>query len=190
MIYETEKYIDVLIKHDITPNQFLFAWMVYNKQWREIKRYMSYLGTPIITEEDLQHLMDKDVIINFAPKNNTQVHASDLHVTELFAGEMAISEDEAWDEFFTKYPGKLIVNGNVFSAKGLTRSDEQGCREKYQKTIKKNRYKHVEIMSALDDYIKQNNGHATMKIDKFVIGEFWNEVEKGRGNNYAGTALF
>lgn len=190
MIYNTGKYIDILIKLDITANQFLFCWLVYNKQWKDIKRLMNHIGQPLITPDELQLLMNRDVIINIAPKSREQVTASELIVTELFANEMIVEPEDAWEEFFDKYPGKMKVQGSVFAAKGLTIGDEKACREKYQGYINKNKYKHQEILLTLEEYSKQNDGYATMKIDKFIIGEFWNEIEKGRGNNYATTPIF
>lgn len=186
MIYETRKYVDILIKLNITPRQFLLAWLIYNKQWPELKDYMEHFG-PFAASE-IRDLEDKDIILNTARDSKTYLPAH-LIVTERFAGEMVISPEDAWDELMEKYPGKVNVNGTHFASKGLTLSDERECRERYIKFLKGNKYVHTNILALVEKWKNDNGGFATMKIDKFVIGEFWKEIETER-SGHVGPALY
>jgi hypothetical protein len=186
MIYETRKYIDILTKFKITPTQFLFAWMVYNKQWEELRDYMNTFGA--FDPDSIQDLIDKDLILNINPSSK-KFGARDLQVTEVFAGEMVVTGDDAWEEFYERYPGMMVVNGTRIATKGLTRQDEEYTKAKYIEYVNTNKYVHQNILAMVSKYKEDNGGLATMKIDKFVSGQFWNEIEKGR-DNYVGPALF
>lgn len=186
MIYETEKYIEVLTKLRITPSQFIFAWMIYNKQWELIKKYMNTFGSFDIDE--IRDLMDKDVILN-TNRNGKEINARDLMVTEIFANEMLVDADDAWEELKEKYPGKVRVNDTLFASKGLTFSDEKACAERYKQILKGNKYLHNTILALLEGWKNKNGGYATMKIDKFITSEYWKELETER-DTHVGPALF
>lgn len=186
MIYETEKYVNILIQLKITPNQFLLCWMLYNKQWKLIEKYMQEYGA--FKWEEIKDLIDKSLILNLA-KEGSKVTTRDLVVTEIFADEMIIDAEDAWDEFMRMYPGKVRVNDAIFASKGLTISDEKAVKEKYQKIVNNNKYEHNNILALVEKWKNKNGGFATMKIDKFVIAEFWKEIETER-DNYVGPSLF
>lgn len=188
MIYDTAKYIDILTKLKITPNQFLFAWLIYNKQWKELQQYMTVFGA--FSRAEIDDLENKDVLLNMA-RHEKNIMPAHLVVTEVFANEMIIAPDDAWEELLEKYPGKVKIKetGQLFASKGLTYSDEKGIKQIYTDLINRNKYLHLEVLAAIEIWKAANNGFATMKIDKFVTGRFWKEIEAER-SNYVGPALF
>lgn len=137
---------------------------------------------------EIRDLIDKSLILNLA-KDSSTFTTRDLVVTEIFANEMIVDPDEAWKEFFSKYPGKLIVNNVSFAAKGLTLTEETRLEEKYKEIVGNNKYEHNNIISLLEKWKNSNGGFATMKIDKFIIGEYWKEIETER-DSHVGPALF
>lgn len=187
MIYETRKYIDILTKLKITPNQFLFCWLLYNKQWDELKDYLQGFGK--FTIEEINDLVDKDIILKMSPTKKRDVVPADLHVTEIFAHEMIVTDDDAWDELWSTYPSKLVINGTQFASKGIKLEEEKELRLRYLKYIKKNKYEHVKIIALIQNWASKNKGFATMKIDKFIISEHWKDLEMER-ETYVAPTIF
>lgn len=186
MIYETRKYINILNKLQITPSQFLFCWLLYNKQWEELKAYFN--GGNKFSVEEIDDLDDKGIIHNMARAGDKIIPAHIL-ITELFNQEMIISPDDAWEELMDKYPPKVMVNSVAFASKGITLSDEKELKERYTQYIKGNLPLHRQILALIEKWKEKNNGYAQFKIDKFITSKYWKDLETERDNN-AGTALY
>lgn len=185
MIYETKKYVETLVRLEITPNQFLFCWLLYNKEWELMKYYMEKFGTFGIKE--IHDLADKDVIV-LLNKGSDKLIPSEIVVTERFAFEMIVDSEDAWEELIKTYPAKLVVNGVQFAARGMTLNDEKELKQRYTDYIKKNKYEHQNIISLVQKWKDKNGGFAVMKIDKFITSKYWLDLEVER-DNYVGPAL-
>lgn len=176
MIYETEKYVDLLIKLGITPNQFFICWTLYNKQFGLLKRYIDMAG--VFKAEDVDVLVAKDLILLTTDNPKLRYDVVNMVVTLQFAEEIVIDEDTAWEELFKAYPNHLLVNSTKYPAKGLTISDERACEQKYGELLKKNKFLHTRIITLIERWKQDNNGYATMKIDKFLVSKYWEELDK------------
>lgn len=189
MIYETKKYIEILNKLDITTNQFLFCWLLYNKQWEELKVYLK--GSGKFTAEEIRDLDKKGVIHNMN-RTDENIIPANIIVTELFNQEMIITPDDAWDELWKVYPNKLKINNDssiLYASKGIKLSEEIELKARYQKHINLNFQLHNQIITLTQKWAEKNGGYATMKIDKYIISEYWKDIETERDTN-AGTAIF
>lgn len=178
MIYETEKYVDILVKLGITPNQFFICWVLYNRQYELLAKYIEMNG--VFKKEDIDGLVNKDLIL-LTKAGSYDI--GEMVVTQEFAEEMIIEPEEAWEQFFNTYPNMLVVNNIKYAAKGLSISDELACVTKYTELLKKNKYLHIRIVNAVEKWKKDNNGYATMKIDKFLTSKHWEELEKSENTN-------
>ncbi len=178
MIYDTEKYVNVLIRLKITPNQFFICWVLYNKQYALLKAYMDMSG--VFNRHEIDDLVDKDIITRIK-KDSYDV--DNLFVGLRFADEMIIEPEDAWEEFFNAYPAYLKINDTKIAARGLTLSDERAAKEKYFDLLKKNKYLHKKVLLLLEGWKRSNNGYATMKIDKFLTSKYWVELENAEVSN-------
>lgn len=179
MIYEIDKYTDVLCKFNITPNQFYIAWLLYTKDYNNIKKYIKENGH--FKKEDFDELLKRDLIMDIDPKDKSLSNTK-YHVTEIFAEAVLIEPEDAWDEFVSAYPAHLIVQNTKIPAKGLTMTDEQACITAYTNIIKRNKFLHRRIINAITTWKENNGGYATIKIDKFITSKYWEEIEKNQDN--------
>lgn len=175
MIYEIDKYTDYLCKHKITPNQFYILWLIYTKDSTNIKKYLASMGN--FPREDFDVLVEKGLLIHFN-KQAKEYDIINLYVSPEFAESVLIEPDDAWSELFDTYPSHLIVNGNKVPAKTLNYTDSKGVEEAYTKIIKKNKFLHARVIASVNVWKEANNGNATIKIDKFVMGKYWEEIER------------
>src|SRR5437899_5885237 len=175
MIYDINKYTEFLCRTKITPNQFYICYLLYNKEYSLLQQYINEVG--LFKKQDLHNLIDKGFILNMNPKADV-FNIIDLCVTLEFTEFMLVEPEEAVEEFFKEYPDQLVVNGIKVPAKGLTFSDEAELKKRYIQIIKKNKFLHLDIINIVKDYKKNNNGYATMKIDKFVTSQYWLVLQK------------
>jgi hypothetical protein len=174
MIYETDKYTEFLCKHKVSPNQFYILWLIYTKDYKNQKLWVNEGG---FKTEEIDDLIKKGLIIHFNPTAR-QYDTRDMMVSEVFAEEVLVEPEDAWRELFDAYPANLIVNGNKVPAKTLTYTDSLGVEKTYIGYIKKNKFLHARVISAINVWKAANNGFATIKIDKFVMGRYWEEIER------------
>lgn len=175
MIYEIDKYTDVLCKGKITPNQFYICWLLYTKDDVNLQKYINMKGG--LDTADLQDLIDKGFILNSNPKA-LAFSTANLFVSLEFGELVLIESEDAWDELFNAYPAYLIVNQNKIPAKTFTFTDERLAKEAYTNILKKNKFLHKRIIEAVEKYKEQNSGYATIKLDKFITGKHWEEIDK------------
>lgn len=172
---ETDKFSDLICKHKITPNQVYILWLLYTKDYTNIQKYIDAHGQ--FDTDDFIVLEDKNLILNTNPKG--RYSTANICVTIEFVEERADKDPEdLWDEFFDVYPGHLIVNNNKIPAKTLKFEEEKGVKAAYIKAISKNKFMHQKILTATNKWKEANSGYATIKIDKFVIGKYWEEIDK------------
>jgi len=180
MIYEIDKYTDYLCDLGINPNQFYICWLLYTKDYKNIRKYIDKFGN--FDTEDLKGLIDKGYVISSNP-NALAFNTSSLFVGLDFAEKIIIEPEEAFDELLSVYPKYVMVNNVKYPSTGLSFSDEKGLRELYTKELKKNKFLHKSIIESVKKWGEDNSGYAPFKIDKFITSRFWKELKKAEENN-------
>lgn len=173
MIYEIDKYTDFLCNAKINPTQFFICWLLHNKDYKNLKKYLELVG--VFNKEDFKDLIDKGYLLNSNP-NATSYDIINLFVTPEFAEYIIIEEDEAFEQLMEAYPDYVLVNGRRFPAKGLKLDEEKGVRELYGKIIKKNKFLHFDIITITKEWKVATNNEATIKIDKYVVSRYWEQI--------------
>lgn len=180
MIYEIDKYTDYLCDMGISANQFYFCWLLYTKDYKNLKKYINRFGN--FEENEIKDLIDRGIVLNTNPKA-TAFNTESLHVGLDFAEQIIIEPEEAFDELMESYPKFVVVNNNKFPATGLNWQDERGLREAYSKEIKKNKFLHRSIIELLKEWKEANGGYALFKIDKFITSKYWRELKQAKENH-------
>ena len=171
---ETSRISELISKYRISPTQIYILWMLYTKDDKAIEEYIKVFG---FKKEDFKELIDKGLLLHTNSKAESYI-TTDLVVTlELVEHLVKIEPDEAYEELFQLYPAFLNINGKDVSAKGLTFSDEKAAKAAYASIISKDRFLHKRILEAVVKYKKDNNGYATVKIDKFLTSRLWEDLE-------------
>jgi len=180
MIYEIDKYTEFLCNYKITANQFYICWLLYTKDYTNLKKYVATFGK--FEEDEIKDLIERDFLVNTNPKA-TAYNVQCLFVTVDFADKIIIEPDDAFDELMEHYPKFVVVNGNKYPATGLNWQDEKGLREAYGKEIKKNKFLHNTVIELLKEWKEQNGGYALFKIDKFITSKYWKELKQAKENH-------
>lgn len=175
MIYEIDKYTDFLINAGITPDQFYICWLIYTKDEVNQEKYVT--KGKGFESTDFELLIEKGWLVNTNPKAKAY-NMINLFVSPEFAEMVLIEPDQAWDELFDAYPAHLLIEGKKVPAKTLNSQDYRAVEETYKKYINKNKFLHARVIAAVNKWKSDNNGYATIKIDKFVMGKYWDEIEK------------
>ena len=172
---KTDKVNELICKYKITPNQVYILWLLYTKDWTNIQNYIDIHGS--FNTQDFVELEEKSLIVNTNPEG--RYSTAHLCVMLEFVEERAdIDPEDLWEEFFDIYPGHLVVNGTKIPAKTLKFEEEKGVKAAYIKAISKNKFLHQNILVLTNKWKEANGGYATIKIDKFVIGRYWEEISK------------
>jgi hypothetical protein len=173
---ETDRVTELICKHKITPTQVYILWLLYTSDNANIEKYIQVFGG--FEEKDFKDLESKGLILH-TNRNAGSYIASDIVVTLEFAEELAkIDPDEAYEELFNVYPDHLLINGSRVPAKTLKHDEQQAVEKAYKKAISKSKFLHVRVLAAVNKWKEENNGYAKIKIDKFVIGRYWETIEK------------
>lgn len=185
---ETDRVSELISKYKITPTQVYILWLLYTEDVTNIKSYIQVHGA--FKEEEFKDLINKGLLLH-VNRDALSYRTVDLVVTLEFAEELAkIDPEDAYDELFDVYPAHLLINGNRIPAKTLTFPDEKACRESYKKAISKDRFVHQKILAAVNKWKDQNNGYAKIKIDKFVAGKYWEEIDKQEDDGIAKPSYY
>jgi len=181
MLITPDKYIDFLVKNNLTEHQFLICYLIYTK---DVKNIIKYNKKFRFNREQIMDLIDKDFII---PILNEEAHLFDLlnlNVTAKYYDEIISDEDDA-EIVWNLYPSYLMIsNIKVYSKSSMLKED---FFKFYLKSTKRNKKTHSRIVTVIEKHYK--NKYAEMGIDKFIGTEYWKELEKDNknGGSQAGT---
>lgn len=169
-------------KLKITPNQFNFCYLIYIKDWTNLKSlsqtvYIDASGqnrSLAIKKSEVEDLVKRGFVIDLyeGERYNTS-----YVVTEKFAKYLFIDEEDAGNDLWNNYFDYFTIGGIYQSAKT---ADKDRLMEVYLKKIRRNKKKHREVMEMLSEYktlVKQGKMQP-MGIEKFVMGENWEVVKK------------
>jgi hypothetical protein len=179
MIYEIDKFTDYLVKLQLTANQFFILWLIDNKDIKNLEKYIKGIGK--FDSEDMITLVDKGYLVNTNP-NSSSFDLYSLAVTLEFK-EMVIEPEHAYDELLDVYPRYVEVQGKKWPSTGLTFSEESMARDAYSKVIKKNRLLHIKILGLIKEWKEVIGESAPFKVDKFITGKYWLELEESKIKN-------
>lgn len=171
---ETDKISELICKYKITPTQVYILWLLYTEDNSNIKKYVETFGS--FKRQDLEELVAKDLLL-WSNREAMSFRTTDLTVMLEFVEELVNSED-AYEELFAVYPAHLLINGNKVPAKTLKFDEQRDTEAAYKKAISKNKFLHQRVLAAVNKWKEENDGYARIKIDKFVAGRYWEEIEK------------
>jgi hypothetical protein len=164
MFIELEGYLEYLVKHKITPNQFLFLYLRAHRDVATADYYIQ--NVKAWKREEIQDLVKRGYIDDVNSPGEEYVHA--YFATNKFTQEMWISLDEAGDELWETYPPFFFIDGKRCAARTC---DKELHAKIYLKRIKNNRAKHEKIIELLKKLKKENR--IQMGIEKFIVSEQW-----------------
>lgn len=177
-MYNNEKFTNILIKYQITPNQFYILYSLFKKDWDSLFKYVNKVvvgineegrkKTGFSIEEELQPLVEKGLIVNLG---NHKFEVLDLCLTNEFIENLFIDSEEAGIELFNAYPHWLIVNGSKVIAKSC---DKDAYMLKYAKKINNDLVLHKSIIE--DVKLANEQSLINFKISNFIDGELWTSL--------------
>lgn len=165
---ESIELVDLLLKHKLTANQFVF---LYLKLKNEDKRLYMYLETvrPLFKEE-IFDLEERGLIVNI--NSPSQYWADNYIVSGKFA--KAIEPDISLaEEFWNTYPGFCDINGNRAPLKGIGKEE---FLDKYAKYVRRKADLHDRIMQALR--YQKGKDEVKMRIDRWFDARTWESIEQ------------
>lgn len=170
MIEDIKKFVDILVKFDISANQLLFLTIVHRKDYAPLYKFVTE-GEGFDPDE-IDSLVNKGLVINLNQKDD--YYMDSFVVTDMFL-EGLFYDDETipGTEFWNRYPKMLYIEGKRFAARN---TDKDKFVEDYYKEIGMRVDKHKKIMEALEYAIK--NKLVTMGLRKWFDSKQWETIEE------------
>lgn len=174
MVYPLDKYVDVLLKLDISPIQVLFCQIIYER--RHDLLYKIANEGQIFPRSYLQDLVDKGMVIDTNP-DSSNLFADYFEVTDKFVKAFYEASPEDGEEFWNAYPPFMTIDGKKIPTKACNKEE---LIQWYHKNVGA-KHPHKKVMQALE-YAKDNK-LISMRIDKWLYSEsfidLW-EIMKSR----------
>lgn len=190
-------YTEFLIKHKLTPNQFLLLYLLYTE--RLVKSKTGSVGYAMGTclykwqdkgsgwsQHEIEDLVKKDYMIAFKKTYEVKEQklygyaVDDLILTNKFADIMFINTDEAFEEIVELYPDTFTIQTQtVFTKTG----DLDKISDNYNKLIKGSLYEH-DVIKQVIVYAKEK-GMCNMKLEKFLSKGVVDSIKKMMEESYS-----
>jgi hypothetical protein len=182
---ETDKFINFLVKHNMTANQFMFCYLKANYDIAHFKKYATnrknYVAEAkaegrtvpggVISSDELKDLVHRGYLEDFNDKGRDYIDS--YLVTPKFTKEMFIETEQAGEELWATYPPFITINTSRVSARSC---DKDTLIKTYCKRIKNNKKIHDEIITLLKEAISKDE--IRMGIEKWVGSEQWNNLKE------------
>lgn len=175
MFIEIERYVDFIVKHDLSQRQFLFLYLIYMKRFDLMKKYLEKYpceNGKFLSTFEMENLVMKGFLIKVDSKGNV----NDYTLGETFKC-IFIDKHIASAELLNEYPPFMIDNGKKMP---LTLMDSFELMNTYAQRIGHSLDEHYEVMKDLK-YAVDNN-LIKYKIESFVRSEQWKQIRKLRLN--------
>lgn len=166
---ETEKFIDFLVKHKLTPNQFMFCYLKASYDMPSFRKYIKEVG--FFKMEEIKDLIAKGYVEDFNTEGRDYVDS--YLVTPKFTKEIFIETEQAGEELWKAFPPFIHINSTRVSARSC---DKEVLIKSYCKKIKNNKNIHEEVLSLLKQAVERNE--IKMGIEKWVGSEQWNILKE------------
>jgi hypothetical protein len=187
MISDLNRYVDFLVKHEITTEQFFLCYCIYvdgrqsnglfpDKGRAKANIYKYAEGVKPFPFKDIDDLVDKGLLIDENKKGiHRNTYPDHFRVTDLFIDSIFTTEDR-FEEFWSVYPG--LVN-NFRDIRGpkipLKACDKDEVRDLYLKRVPTIDL-HERCVRATAAC--KRAGIINMNILKWIGGEVWMSYEE------------
>lgn len=193
MFTNVEKFIDILCKHDLTADEFLFCYLIHmdKKGFPLIYKYVENVTTLNHnlntvkggwSEGSIKKLLDKNFIFSMNKYNaskNRDDHYPDFYLpTTTFKEIIAFELEEAFEEVLALYPPFINIDGKNIPAKSC---DIEALSTIYCRMIKDNIKTHEEVLDLLKYAV--DNSMISMGIEKWVKSRQWETIRQAKVNN-------
>jgi len=169
MFEDLRAYKDLLVKHKITANQFLFLYLIYTQEYATLYELV-HKGHGF-SPDDIQDLEKRNLILNLN-KTPNEFYADSFVVMDEFALDLFIEDTQAALEFWETYPLLISIDFRRIPAKTV---NKEVFFKDYTKKIGHSKIKHDKVMEALKYAIK--NDRINMGIKKWFESEQWVEIQ-------------
>lgn len=172
MIIDLERWIEFLHKVKLTPAQYAFLAIMYEKNYKLI--YMiKDISNNVLSKDELQDLLDRDYLYNW---NDTGAYKLDQFeltekCTKMFDAKCTWACAE---QFIEAYPKWLYINGKQVPARSCDLDTLE--KEYYRKVVK--RGLHPTVMEQLQWAVK--NHKISMGIEKWFSSRQWESIAEMR----------
>lgn len=172
MILQTDIYTDILIKHNLTPEQFLFLWYVYREDINKGVEYAQHFSFDYDAIKDLE---DRDYIISSKAKNEKYGFGNTVVNLEAIKNMIVENGYAAALEIWNNYPLFIMINGKkVYSRSTISK---EAFMELYINHIDKNLILHTNILRITKE-LNEKFQYATMSIEKYISTEAYMAIEE------------
>lgn len=163
---DISKYVDFLVKNELTEHQFLILWLIYTKDGTNIAKYRKAFDQ--FDTEQILELVDNGWIEDFGViRDNLRTYnINNFLVTPKFTDTVVIDGYEAFDELVAHYPRFLKINNIKTST--MTGGYDDLAEYYNDKVIKSSRSKHEMIMSVVKKLGDNMNRYNISGIKKFL----------------------
>jgi len=171
---ETEQFVDFLVQHQLTPNQFMFCYLKASFDMKNFKRYMDKVGK--FKREEISDLIERGYIEDFnefGPNGARKVFIDSYLVTPKFTKNLYIETEQAGRELWELFPDYFTINGSRVNAKSC---DQDAIIKLYCKYIKNGVKLHKEVLSLLKQAV--DRGEIKMGIEKWVSSKQWEILKR------------
>ena len=169
----TKKLTSLLIKYNLSPEEFYILDALYKKEHRALKDYIESRGNFNI--KILETLEEKEYI-QYWGKDGTY-NVTDILVTDKFYNNIYIDSEIAGDEFFKTYPSFISIDGKMIMSK---KCDRDLYVEKYCKDIGFDKERHIKIIEGLK--IAKAKSLINMAIRNFIDSQMYDILEELHDN--------
>lgn len=174
MLFDTKKIINICAKRKINPNQLLYLYSIYTKDWAGIYKLVNEVKY-IESKLELEDLVNKGYLINWSGEWVNQ-SVDNFEVTDKFKHLLFIDTEEAGEELYKEYPKFIVIDNKSIPAtqggeyKGRYLGKDE-VMELYSKKISNNYEQHQENLIGIRKAIKNNVQLPVLR--KYVIDEMW-----------------
>tara|TARA_R110002153_G_scaffold220015_1_gene372505 strand:+ start:4943 stop:5527 length:585 start_codon:yes stop_codon:yes gene_type:complete len=162
MVYPLDKYVDVLLKLNISPIQVLFCQIIYER--RHDLLYKIGEEGQIFPKEYLDDLVTKGLVVDTNPSANSK-YAEYYEVTEEFSNAFYSVSTTDGDEFWKSYPPYSTIDGKKITLKAVNKEEMVKWYHKHVGSV----HDHKKVMAALQ-FAKDRKLIST-RIDKWLQAE-------------------
>jgi hypothetical protein len=198
MIDDVNAYVDFMVKHKLSTNQFLLLMLLHTESYFKSQKGLKYKTVGNIykwskegkgwSEQEIEDLINKDYLFGIKSKqtNGTITYSIDqLILTQKFSDIMFVNSTFAFEEILEIYPDTFQINGQVVFTKS---GDLDKVQQNYFKLIKGNTVKHEEIKNIIT-YAKER-GLCNYKLENFLTKGVIDTIKKMIGeSNATGTDI-
>jgi hypothetical protein len=193
MIDDVNAYVDFMVKHKLSTNQFLLLMLLHTESYFKSQKGLKYKTVGNIykwskegkgwSEQEIEDLINKDYLFGIKSQqvNGTITYSIDqLILTQKFSDIMFVNSTFAFEEILEIYPDTFQINGQVVFTKS---GDLDKVQQNYFKLIKGNTVKHEEIKNIIT-YAKER-GLCNYKLENFLTKGVIDTIKKMIGESHA-----